>query len=118
MKNQTVKSYLNERKDKKYKPFIIELEEGEYTEIPSSHNLPNDYQFAFAKYNLKAQEVFKSKNDNSKIKAMEDIYHLTNETLEVFREIDKKYGSTLWWMIFKDWAQFCSEQLEVSDPGK
>lgn len=124
-KTPTVKSYIKAQEDESFKPFVIELVEGERIEIPSLNNQSNDFKTTFARLNFKMEEIGKIKNPKTKaatrdkqLNVTEDIYHLINETFETFRLIDNKFGSTLWWMVFKDFAQFCSEQLKVSDQGK
>ena len=122
MAKTTVKSYLKAREESSFAPFIIELEQGEFLEIPSSNTLPNSFKTSFGRLNLRMQELnhgkTKNKYDDKQISNVEDIYHLVNENIELFRMIDEKYGSTIWWMVFKDWAEFSAEQLKVSDQGK
>jgi len=95
------------------------LVKGEFLEIPSSHTLPNDFQSKLARYQLRNINANKEKNsEDKKIAVYEDIYHLTNETVEVFRKIDAEYGQALWLMIFRDWLAFCKEQIKVDELGK
>lgn len=111
----TFKSYITEKEN--FKPFVIELVQGEFLEIPSSHTLPNNFQFSLAKYQLRAQG--KEINDNEKkVAVAEDIYNLTNKMVATFKLIDETYGHSLWWLIFKDWQTFCKDQLEVDNLGK
>lgn len=113
----TVKSYLENKEQ--FKPFTIELVKGEFLEIPSSHTLSNEYQFTLAKYKMRSVNTSKSEVSVEKRTAIaEEIYHLTNKHVEVFRHIDENFGHALWWIIFKDWLDFCKDQVKLSDQGK
>lgn len=122
MAKTKVKSYLQERKKSIFAPFIIELEQGEYLEIPSSNSLSNNFKTEFGRLNLRFQEVEKNKNrkdyNEKQMSVLEDLFNLVNDNLPVFKNIDAQYGSVLWWIVFRDWSDFCKEQLQLDDLGK